>query len=103
MAWDGGYLPMKVCGTSIAALSGVMAQDLEQTLKEIFGDSMAKLSQFQADKMKRLTTKLNELARDAVKDELSKLHSEIADLRARVAKLETERAQVAAESVESSF
>jgi uncharacterized protein YhaN len=80
-----------------------MAQDFEQTLKDIFGDSIAKLSQFQSDKVKRLTSKLQEMAREAVKEELTKLHSDVADLRARIAKLETERAQAAAESIETSF
>jgi len=70
-----------------------MAHDFEQTLKDIFGDSLAKLSQFQSDKVKRLTSKLQEMAREAVKDELTRLHDEIADLRARVAKLEAKRAQ----------
>lgn len=87
----------------LLALIDAMAQDFEQTLKEIFGDSLAKLSQFQSDKVKRLTSKLQEMAREAVKDELTKLHAEIADLRARVAKLEAERAQAAAESIETSF
>lgn len=85
------------------ALFDAMAQDFEQILKEIFGDSLAKLSQFQSDKVKRLTSKLQEMAREAVKDELTKLHAEIGDLRARVAKLEAERAQAAAESIETSF
>ena len=80
-----------------------MAQDFEQFLKEIFGDSLAKLSQFQSDKVNRLTTKLQDMAREAVKDELSKLHVEVADLRARVAKLEAERVQAAAESLGTSF
>ena len=80
-----------------------MPQDFEQILKEIFGDSLAKLSQFQSDKVKRLTAKLQEMAREALKDELARLHAEIADLRARVAKLEAERAQSAAESLETSF
>jgi predicted nuclease with TOPRIM domain len=80
-----------------------MAQDFEQVLKEIFGEPLSKLSQFQSDQMKRLNTRLQEMAREALKDELTRLHAEIADLRARVAKLEAERAQVAAESIQTSF
>ena len=80
-----------------------MAQDLETLLKEVFGEPLSKLNQFQADQMKRLMTKLQEIAREAVKEELSKLHTEVGDLRARVAKLEQERAQAAADSVQASF
>ena len=80
-----------------------MAQDLESLLKEVFGEPIAKLNQFQSEQMKRLMGKLQEVAREAVKDELGKLHTEIADLRTRLARLETERAQAAADSVETSF
>lgn len=80
-----------------------MAQDLESLLKEVFGEPIAKLNQFQSDQMKRLMTKLQEIAREAVKDELGKLHTEVADLRTRLARLESERAQAAADSVETSF
>lgn len=80
-----------------------MAQDLESLLKEVFGEPLAKLTQFQSDQMKRLMAKLQEIAREAVKEELTRLHAEVADLRARVAKLEQERAQVAADSIQASF
>jgi predicted nuclease with TOPRIM domain len=53
--------------------------------------------------LKKLQAKLQELAREAVKDELTRLHSEVAELRARVATLESERAQAAADSLQSSF
>jgi polyhydroxyalkanoate synthesis regulator phasin len=77
-----------------------MAQDFESLLREIFGDSWSKLTQFQSDQVKKVTTRFNDLAREALKDELTKLHGEISDLRARVAKLEAERAENAAESVQ---
>jgi hypothetical protein len=80
-----------------------MAQDLESLLKEIFGEPLAKLNQFQSDQMKRLVSRLQDIAREAVKEELSKLHTEVADLRTRLARLEQERAQAAADSVEPSF
>jgi hypothetical protein len=80
-----------------------MAQDLEQLLKDVLGDSFAKLTQFQTEQMKRLTGKLQEVAREGLKEELTRLHADIADLRARVSKLEAERAQAAADSLESSF
>jgi polyhydroxyalkanoate synthesis regulator phasin len=80
-----------------------MAQDFEQLLREVFGDSLTRLTQFQSDQVKKLTTRLADMAREALKDDLSRLHAEIGELRSRVAVLEQERAQNAAESVESSF
>jgi polyhydroxyalkanoate synthesis regulator phasin len=80
-----------------------MAQDFESMLKEIFGEPRSRLTQFQGDQVKKLTAKLHEIAREAVKDELTKLTSEITDLKTRLARLESERAQAAADSVESSF
>jgi len=70
----------------IFAPPGAMAQDFEGLLKNVFGE--------QVDKV---TAKLQEIARDGVKDELSKLHQEVGELRARLARLEEERAEKAAE------
>ena len=83
--------------------NSLMANDFEQFLKEIFGEQTSRLSQFQSDQVKRLQTKLTEIAREAIKEDLSKLHAEVIDLRARVANLEAERVQTAADSVGSSF
>lgn len=80
-----------------------MASDLESFLKDIFGESSSRLLAFRTEQWQRLQTKLADLSREAVKEEMSKLHNEIAELRARVATLESERAQVAAESLDSSF
>src|SRR2546430_7223161 len=80
-----------------------MANDFEQLLRDVFGNSVDKLMQFQGDQLKRLQTKLQEMAREAVKDDLTKLHTEVAELRARVATLESERARAAADSIQSSF
>ena len=76
-----------------------MAQDFETLLREVLGDSWNKLTQFQGDQMKKLSNRFGDLAREALKEELTRLHTEISDLRARVAKLEEERAENAAESV----
>jgi uncharacterized protein YPO0396 len=76
-----------------------MAQDFETALREILGDSWNKLTQFQSDQVKRLTSRFGELTRDALKDELARLNAELTDLRARVAKLEAERAEKANELV----
>ncbi len=80
-----------------------MANDLEQLLRDVFGEPLNRLNQFQADQVRKLQSRLQELAREAVKDELTKLHAEIAEIRNRLATLEAERARAAAESVESSF
>ena len=80
-----------------------MAQDLEQFLRDVFGEPLSRLNQFQSEQMQRLMNKLQEIAREAVKDELTRLHTEVSDLRNRVARLESERAQAAADSVQTSF
>lgn len=80
-----------------------MAQDFETLLKDIFGEPLSRLTQFQTDQMGKLTTRLQDLAREAVKEDIAKLQQEVADLRARLARIEQERAQAAAESVETSF
>jgi len=80
-----------------------MAQDFEQLLKDVFGEPLSRLSQFQSDQLGKLTARLQEIAREAVKDDLAKMATEIAELRTRLARLEEERAQAAAESLEASF
>ena len=81
----------------------VMAQDLDAFLKEVFGEPLSRLTAFSSEQMQRLNAKLQELAKEAVRDEFTKLHTEIGDLKARVARLEAERAQAAADSVQPSF
>jgi hypothetical protein len=76
-----------------------MAQDFEQTLRDIFGESVNRLTQFQSDQIARLNAKLQEIAREALKDELARLEKEILELRARVTVLEQERVEQAAEQV----
>lgn len=80
-----------------------MAQDFEQLLKDVFGEPLSKLNQFQSDQLGKLTARLQEIAREAVKDDITRLNTEVADLRAHLAKLEEERAQSAADSLETSF
>jgi phage shock protein A len=80
-----------------------MAQDFESLLKDVFGEPLSRLTQFQSDKMQQLTDKVQDLAREAVKEDLTKLHTEIAELRTRLTTLEAERAENAAESLEPSF
>lgn len=65
-----------------------MAQDFEQLVKDQLG---------------KVTGKMQDLAREALKEELAKLTQDIAELRTRVARLEAERAEQAAESLEASF
>lgn len=77
-----------------------MPQDFETMIKDVFGDSFSRLTQFQGDQMKRLTDKLSEIAREAVKEDFTKLQTEITELRTRLTVLESERARNAAESLE---
>jgi len=72
-------------------------------LRDVLGDSWNKLTQFQGDQVKKLTNRFSDLTREAMKDELAKLHADLNDLRARVAQLEAERAEKAAESVQESL
>jgi len=89
---------MEPRGTSIARSAG-MAQDFEQFLKDVFGEPLNRLSQYSSEQKQRMQTKLQEFAREALKDELTKLHQEVAELRARVAVLESERVQASADQV----
>lgn len=73
--------------------------ELDQFIREVFGDSVARVSQFQGDQMKKVVAKVQEIAREGVKDEIARLQSEITDLRSRVAMLEAERVEKAAEEV----
>jgi hypothetical protein len=65
-----------------------MAQDFEQLFRDQLG---------------KVTGRMQDLVREAVKEELTRLHQEVSELRARVALLEQERAEKAAESLEASF
>ena len=80
-----------------------MAQDFESLLKDIFGEPLSKLTQFQSEQMGKLTARLQEIAREAVKEDLTKLQAEVTELRTRLARIEQERAQAAADSLEASF
>ena len=74
-----------------------MAQDFEQLLKDIFGEPLSKLNQFQSEQVAKLNAKLQEMARDAVKEDITRLQNEVAELRGRLARLEEERAEAAAD------
>jgi predicted nuclease with TOPRIM domain len=80
-----------------------MAQDFESLLKDIFGEPLSKLTQFQSEQMGKLTARLQEIAREAVKEDFTKLQAEVTELRTRLARIEQERAQAAADSLEPSF
>src|SRR5436305_1794397 len=94
--------PMEPRGTSIARPAG-MAQDFEQFLKDVFGEPLSRISQYSTEQLQRVQAKLQELAREAVREEFTKLHQEIAELRARVTVLESERVRAAAEATQTSF
>ena len=76
-----------------------MPNDFEQLLKDLFGEPLNRLTQFSSEQTQRMQTRLQELAREAVKEELTKIHTELNDLRERVAELEKERVDNAADSV----
>jgi predicted nuclease with TOPRIM domain len=76
-----------------------MPTDFEQLLKDVFGDSLDRLTQFSSEQKQRLQSRLQDVAREALKDELTKLHTEVNDLRERVAALEKEKIEDAAETV----
>ena len=80
-----------------------MAQDFEQLLKDVFGEPRSRLSQFQSEQLGKLKARLQDIAKEAVKDDLTRLTGEVAELRTRLARLEEERAQAAADSLETSF
>lgn len=80
-----------------------MANDFEQTLKDLFGEQLSRLTQFQGEQIQKLQHKFQDLAREAIKEDLGKLHAELSELRARVAVLESERVQKAADGIQSSF
>ena len=80
-----------------------MPQDFESLLKDVFGEPLSRLSQFQSDQLGKLTARIQDLAREAVKDDLTKLQQEVTELRSRLARIEQERAQAAADSLETSF
>jgi hypothetical protein len=61
------------------------------------------LDGFPKDQVRKLTGKLHDVAREALRDELDRLEHQLAELRERVTVLETERATQAAEGLESSF
>jgi len=76
-----------------------MPNDFEQLLKDLFGEPLNRLTQYSSDQTQRIQTRLQDFIREAVKEELAKVHAEVADLRSRVAELEKERVQDAADLV----
>jgi gas vesicle protein len=76
-----------------------MPNDFEQLLKDIFGEPLNRLTQYSSEQSQRLQTRLQEFIREAVREELAKVHTEVNDLRGRVAELEKERVEKAAEEV----
>lgn len=76
-----------------------MPSDFEQLLKDVFGESVSRITQFSTEQTQRLQSRLQEMAREALKEELTKLHTELNELRTRVATLEAERVQRASDLV----
>lgn len=76
-----------------------MATDFEQTLREMFGESWNRLSQFQSDQIKKLTERVHQVAREAVREDLAQLQAELVELRKRVIVLETDREERAVDEL----
>lgn len=76
-----------------------MANDFEQTLREMFGESWNRLSQFQSDQIKKLTERVHHVAREAVREDLAQIQAELGELRKRVIVLETDREERAVEEL----
>ena len=68
--------------------------ELESMLRDLLGGPLGRLDQLQKEQVSRLMTKAQDLAREAVRDDLQRLGTEVADLRERVARLEAERVRV---------
>jgi uncharacterized protein YPO0396 len=80
-----------------------MAQDFESLLKDVFGEPLSRLTQFQSDQMAKLMARMQDMVRETVKEDFTKLQQDVNDLRSRLARIEQERAQAAADSLETSF
>jgi predicted metal-dependent hydrolase len=76
-----------------------MAQDFEQFLRDIFGESFNRFTKFETEQTRRLWNKAQEIAREALKDDLARLHAELNEIRSRVAVLEAERVQASNDQV----
>lgn len=68
-----------------------MANDWEQMLKGMFGDSVERLTSIQKETVSKLSRKVEEMAREAMREEVGRLEKEIADLQRRVTLLESVR------------
>jgi BMFP domain-containing protein YqiC len=74
--------------------------EFETMLKDLLGGPLNRLDQLQKEQLGRLAAKAQDLAREAVREDLQRLNTEVADLKSRLARLEAERAEQASESVE---
>jgi polyhydroxyalkanoate synthesis regulator phasin len=77
--------------------------EFESMLRDLLSGPLGRLDQLQKEQVSRIMAKAQDLARQAVREDLQKLTAEVSDLRARIARLEAERAEAAAESVEGGF
>ena len=73
--------------------------EIEQMLREILGEGWSKLNQFQTDQVKKITSRVQDIAREAVKEDIARLTQEVAELRARLTTIEAERIEASAEQV----
>lgn len=76
-----------------------MASEWENLLRELFGDSIGRVSEFREEQVRKIEAKIQEIAHEGLRDEFNLLSNEILDLKRRLASLEAERADNAAEGV----
>ena len=77
--------------------------EFESMLRDLLEGPLGRLDKMQKEQVSRLMAKAQDLAREAVREDLQRLTADVEDLRARLARLEAERAEQAAESVEGGF
>ena len=64
-------------------------KEFEKFLRDVFGDSVDKVKHFRDGQVSRIESKLHELARDAVADEIGTLKTRIETLEVKIATLES--------------
>ena len=73
--------------------------EFEQFVKDLFGESVARVVELKDEQIERVEEKIQEIAQEGMKEELNRLESEIRTLQERVARLESEKADDSGEIV----
>ena len=73
--------------------------EFEQFVRDLFGESVAKVVELKDEQIERVEEKIQEIAHAGMKEELNRLESEIRTLQERVARLESEKTDESGEVV----